>query len=51
VLPSPLKRNPTAPTQYMLSYQQRVLKNMRNIGKIYFSEKEKPAKGKNPSKK
>lgn len=34
VLPSPLKRNPKAPTQYMISYQQRVLRNMRNIGEV-----------------
>lgn len=51
VLPSPLKRNPNAPTQYMLNYQQRVLKNMRNIGQVNFSNKEKPIKDKNPAKK
>ena len=34
ILPSPLKRNPLKPTKYMQSYQQRVLRNMQNIGKI-----------------
>lgn len=39
VLPSPLKRNAKAPTQYMRSYQQRVLRNMRNIGEVDLSGK------------
>jgi monofunctional glycosyltransferase len=41
VLPNPLKRNPTAPTQYMQTYQQRILRNMRNIGEVRFPEKNK----------
>jgi hypothetical protein len=35
----------------MINYQQRVLKNMRNIGQVNFSDKEKPIKDKNPTKK
>lgn len=34
VLPSPLNRNPLKPTKYMQTYQQRVLRNMQNIGKV-----------------
>ncbi|NHB67746.1 monofunctional biosynthetic peptidoglycan transglycosylase [Bacteroidales bacterium M08MB] len=34
VLPSPLRRNPAKPSQYMRTYQQRVLRNMNNIGEI-----------------
>jgi len=34
VLPNPLRRNVISPTQYMRSYQQRVLRNMRNIGEV-----------------
>jgi monofunctional biosynthetic peptidoglycan transglycosylase len=39
VLPLPLKRNPTVPSQYMQTYQQRILRNMRNIGEVSFSDK------------
>ena len=35
-LPNPLKRNPATPSKYMKSYQQRILKNMKNIGEIQF---------------
>jgi monofunctional biosynthetic peptidoglycan transglycosylase len=38
VLPNPLHRNPSKPTQYMRSYQQRILKNMRNIEKVDFKK-------------
>lgn len=34
VLPNPLRRNPNSPSQYMRSYQQRVLRNMYNIGEV-----------------
>lgn len=34
ILPSPLNRNPLKPTKYMQTYQQRVLRNMQNIGKV-----------------
>lgn len=51
VLPSPLKRNPTAPTQYMRNYQQRVLRNMRNIGEVNLSgEESEPLKKKKTTK-
>jgi len=36
VLPSPAKRNPSKPSRYMYSYQQRVLWNMSTIGSIDF---------------
>lgn len=39
VLPNPLRRNPSAPSAYMRSYQQRVLWNMRNIGEVKFPQK------------
>lgn len=39
VLPNPLRRNPTKPSQYMRSYQQRILKNMDNIGEINLGTK------------
>lgn len=37
-LPNPLHRNPLKPTQYMRNYQQRILKNMRNIEKVDFKK-------------
>ena len=45
VLPNPLRRNPTAPTAYMRSYQQRVLWNMRNIEEVNFSRKQRKQAG------
>jgi monofunctional biosynthetic peptidoglycan transglycosylase len=36
VLPNPLRRNPAKPSQYMRTYQQRVLQNMQNIEKVIF---------------
>lgn len=33
-LPSPLKRNPSKPSVYMLSYQQSILKSMARIGVV-----------------
>jgi len=36
-LPNPLKRNPAVPSKYMKNYQQRILKNMKNIGTISFN--------------
>ena len=36
VLPNPLYRNPNKPSRYMLRYQERVLRNMQNIGEITF---------------
>jgi monofunctional biosynthetic peptidoglycan transglycosylase len=50
VLPLPLKRNPNSPTPYMQNYQQRVLRNMRNIGEVTFPEKSKPVEKKTKSK-
>ena len=35
-LPNPLKRNPAVPSKYMKNYQQRILKNMKNIGELKF---------------
>ncbi|MDR1864260.1 MAG: monofunctional biosynthetic peptidoglycan transglycosylase [Bacteroidales bacterium] len=34
ILPSPVKRNPRAPTAYMLQRQQQILSLMRKIGKV-----------------
>jgi monofunctional biosynthetic peptidoglycan transglycosylase len=37
VLPNPLFRNPAKPSSYMLRYQQTILKNMKNVGSINFT--------------
>ncbi len=37
VLPNPLRRNPQNPSKYMLNYQERVIRNMHNIGEITFN--------------
>jgi len=39
VLPNPLLRNPAKPSTYMLNYQQRILRNMQNLGDIDLSNK------------
>ncbi len=49
ILPNPLLRNPTKPSNYMRNYQQRILRNMRNLGDIDLSNRaiaEKNAKSK-----
>jgi monofunctional biosynthetic peptidoglycan transglycosylase len=42
VLPAPSKRNPSKPSKYMYRYQQKILWNMKNLGKIEFKSKSKP---------
>jgi len=50
-LPNPLVRNPQKPSAYVKNYQNRILRNMNNIGSIEFSKRKNKQPARSASKK